>query len=70
MLATLCSLQRRLIYFPLRQKVPPAASVLPGAEDVTFQTEDGLRLNGWFISASAPGHRAAPLISASATDQG
>src|SRR5262245_27052947 len=42
--------QRRLLYFPT-QAVPPAASVLPGAEEVTFDTADGLRLRGWFVPA-------------------
>jgi uncharacterized protein len=41
--------QRRLIYFPTQGPVPPAASVLPAAEDVTFETADGLRLHGWFV---------------------
>jgi fermentation-respiration switch protein FrsA (DUF1100 family) len=40
--------QRRLIYLP-SGSVPPAASVLAGAEDVTFETADGLRLGGWFV---------------------
>jgi fermentation-respiration switch protein FrsA (DUF1100 family) len=40
--------QRRLIYLP-SGTVPPAASVLAGAEDVTFETADGLRLGGWFV---------------------
>jgi uncharacterized protein len=43
--------QRRLLYFPTPGPVPPAASVLPGAEDVTFETPDGLRLAGWFVPA-------------------
>ena len=43
--------QRRLLYFPTPGPVPPAASVLPGAEDVTFETADGLRLAGWFVPA-------------------
>jgi uncharacterized protein len=43
--------QRRLIYFPTPGPVPPAASVLPSAEDVTFETADGLRLHGWFVPA-------------------
>jgi fermentation-respiration switch protein FrsA (DUF1100 family) len=43
--------QRRLLYFPTRGPVPPAGSVLPGAEDVTFETTDGLRLAGWFVPA-------------------
>jgi uncharacterized protein len=41
--------QRRLIYLPSPGPVPPAATVLPGAEDVAFPTADGLRLNGWFV---------------------
>jgi uncharacterized protein len=46
--------QRRLLYFPT-QTVPPAASVLPGAEEVTFDTADGLRLRGWFVPARPGG---------------
>jgi uncharacterized protein len=37
--------------------VPPAAAVLPGAEEVSFPTEDGLRLAGWFVP---PVHRGSP----------
>jgi uncharacterized protein len=48
--------QRRLLYFPTPDPVPPAASVLPGAEDVTFETTDGLHLAGWFVPAQ-PGAR-------------
>src|SRR6266851_1895190 len=40
--------QRRLIYFPGSQDVPPVASILPGAEEISFDTPDGLRLSGWF----------------------
>src|SRR4029453_1084256 len=40
---------RPLIYPPSPGPVPPAASVLPGAEDVSFETADGLRLQGWFV---------------------
>jgi uncharacterized protein len=52
--------QRRLLYFPTPGPVPPAASVLPGAEDVTFETPDGLRLGGWFVPAP-PGDPADPV---------
>jgi len=45
----LWAFQRRLIYLPSPDPVPPAASVLPGAEDVSFETADGLRLRGWFV---------------------
>jgi fermentation-respiration switch protein FrsA (DUF1100 family) len=46
--------QRRLIYFPLVQEVPSAASVLPGAEEARFETDDGLTLAGWFVPAAEP----------------
>ena len=45
--------QRRLLYLPAPRTVPPAASVLPGAEEVAFETADGLRLGGWFVPAGA-----------------
>jgi fermentation-respiration switch protein FrsA (DUF1100 family) len=47
----LWAFQRRLIYLPAPRAVPPAASVLPTAEEVTFATADGLRLGGWFVPA-------------------
>jgi fermentation-respiration switch protein FrsA (DUF1100 family) len=60
----LWAFQRRLLYFPT-QTVPPAASVLPGAEEVTFATADGLRLGGWFVPGhgpvDSPGHPRAGL---------
>ena len=45
--------QRHLIYLPSPGPVPPAASVLPGGEDVTFETADGLHLGGWFVPGAA-----------------
>ncbi|MGH8934773.1 MAG: alpha/beta hydrolase [Acidimicrobiia bacterium] len=68
--------QRRLIYLPMTQRVPPPESVLARAEEVEFQTEDGLRLHAWFVPGSKDttvlvfngnaGHRAhrAPLAEA------
>jgi hypothetical protein len=47
-LGLLWAFQRRLIYFPSPGPVPPAATVLPGAVEVSFPTADGLRLQGWF----------------------
>ncbi|HJW61493.1 MAG TPA: alpha/beta hydrolase, partial [Actinomycetota bacterium] len=52
-LALLWLFQRRLLYFPTPGPVPPAASVLPGADDVTFTTADGLQLEGWFVPGPA-----------------
>jgi hypothetical protein len=52
LVALLWVVQRRLIYFPLTQDLAPVASALPGAEEVTFETDDGLRLGGWFAPAA------------------
>jgi uncharacterized protein len=59
----LWAFQRRLVYLP-SGKVPPAASVLPGAEDVSFETADGLRLGGWFVPArpAPPGWAGAAVL--------
>ncbi|HEY3060094.1 MAG TPA: alpha/beta hydrolase [Chloroflexota bacterium] len=54
-------LQRRMIYFPLPQDVPSAATALARAEDVTFDTGDGLRLSGWF-AASGTGSGATVMV--------
>jgi fermentation-respiration switch protein FrsA (DUF1100 family) len=47
--------QRRLIYMPTTSDLPPVDTLLPGAEEVTMATEDGLRLGAWFV----PAHRGA-----------
>ena len=44
-------IQRRLTYFPL-DDVPPVSSIFEGAEDITFETRDGLGLRGWFVPVS------------------
>jgi len=44
--------QRKFIYFPTTTSVPPSSDYLEGAEEVTFGTEDGIRLAGWFVAAS------------------
>jgi fermentation-respiration switch protein FrsA (DUF1100 family) len=43
--------QRRLIYFPTGEP-PPVAAVLPGAEEVSFTTGDGIELAGWYLPAA------------------
>lgn len=54
--------QRRLIYLPLDHDVPEAASVLERAEEVAFQTRDGVRLAGWFVPAAGGDPRATVLV--------
>lgn len=49
----LWAFQRQLIYQPDPTPVPPAASVIAGARDVTLHTDDGLTLDAWFVSATS-----------------
>jgi uncharacterized protein len=44
--------QRGLIYHPSGEVPAPAQVGLPRGEPVTFQTDDGLTLNGWFVPAT------------------
>src|SRR4051794_24931354 len=43
--------QRRLIYAPSSDPVPPAGTVVPGARDVQLHTADGLTLGAWYVPA-------------------
>lgn len=58
--ALLALFQRSLIYVPTRARsLPPSLAIIPGvrAEGVVVPTEDGLALNGWWLTAkpeSAP----------------
>lgn len=56
------ALQRRLIYLPARGPVPSAGAVLPGSEEVSFDTEDGLRLRGWFVPGGTGAAGATVLV--------
>jgi fermentation-respiration switch protein FrsA (DUF1100 family) len=62
------ALQRRLIYLPSRGPVPAAARVLPGSAEVSFPTEDGLRLRGWFLPGS-PGTATVLVFNGNAGDR-
>ncbi|RJN31540.1 alpha/beta fold hydrolase [Nesterenkonia natronophila] len=44
--------QRSMIYFPETSEVPPVADVLPGGEELTLRTSDGLDLGAWFAPSS------------------
>jgi fermentation-respiration switch protein FrsA (DUF1100 family) len=50
----LWAIQRTLIYFPYGSPGLPAAAGLRQAEAITFTTEDGLTLGGWFVPAASP----------------
>ncbi|OBG14744.1 hypothetical protein A5765_10640 [Mycolicibacterium celeriflavum] len=56
LIGLLWSQQRRLIYFPSPGPLPPAATMLPNGQDVVFETDDEIRLAGWFfpIKGDAP----------------
>jgi fermentation-respiration switch protein FrsA (DUF1100 family) len=47
--------QRGLIYFPDGNAPSAAAAGLPLAEPESFETEDHLRLEGWFVPATVAG---------------
>jgi fermentation-respiration switch protein FrsA (DUF1100 family) len=64
LLAALWALQRRLIYLPYPADVPPAATLLPSAREVTLHTSDGKELGAWFVPATQPDRGAAVLIAA------
>ena len=53
--------QQRLIYFP-SGAVPPAAAVLGGTQEVGFDTDDGLRLEGWYLPAGGNGRGTTVLV--------
>lgn len=61
-LAALWLAQRRLIYFPQAPPVPAAAAIAPRAEDITYETEDGLELRGWFFPPETPSRGGAVLV--------
>jgi fermentation-respiration switch protein FrsA (DUF1100 family) len=50
LLTVVLTQQRRLIYFPFGVVPAPDTVGLTGAAAVSFPTEDGLSLNGWFVS--------------------
>ena len=60
--------QRRLIYLPSREPVPAAARLLPRSEEVSFSTEDGLRLAGWFVPG-VPGAATVLVFNGNAGDR-
>lgn len=62
LLAVVWVFQRRLIYYPSSDSVPPAAAVLDGARDVTLRTSDGLRLGAWFVPPDGADRDMAVLV--------
>jgi fermentation-respiration switch protein FrsA (DUF1100 family) len=54
--------QRKLIYLPANDPLPPAGTVLPGARDVRLTTADGLTLGAWYVPAPAGGNGVTVLV--------
>ena len=61
-LALIWTMQRRLMYFPAGDVPAPGEIGLAGVEPVTFETSDGLGLNGWFFAAPGPSPRVTVLV--------
>ena len=45
--------QTRFVFFPDRQLIASPRHIGLGYEDVFFETEDGVRLHGWFVLANS-----------------
>ena len=61
-LLLLWAMQRRLMYFPIAAVPPPASLGIGDVQPVTFDTTDGLRLNGWFFAGARSGARNTVLV--------
>lgn len=67
LVGALAALQRQLIYFPTRSDPGPAANHLPGGQDITLHTEDGLDLNAWLLPPPPPPTGTSPCSTPMAT---
>jgi len=54
--------QRSLIYYPDRSDPGPVAARVPGAQDVTLTTADGLQLSAWLITPAHDSRNVAVLF--------
>jgi hypothetical protein len=54
--------QRRLIYIRGAPPVPPITTVWPRGGEVSFETEDGIRLRGWFLPPEVGAGKTAVLV--------
>lgn len=62
LLVMVWALQRRLVYFPATQQVPPAGQVLGQGRDVVLETADGLRLGAWHLPPRHPDRDVTVLV--------
>ena len=61
-LGFLWMMQRQLMYFPATPLPAPGDMGLASAETVTFETDDGLELSGWFLGTAEPPPRLTVLV--------
>jgi len=54
--------QRKIIYVPDGDPVPPPGGWLAGAREVALPTADGLRLGAWLVPPTGPDRRVAVLV--------
>ncbi|GAA1866148.1 alpha/beta hydrolase [Asanoa iriomotensis] len=62
LLVTVWLVQRRLIYFPDRSAVGPAAGAVVGGRDLLLRTSDGLTLGAWLVPPSGVEDRRAAVL--------
>ena len=62
LLIVLWACQRRLIYLPDTDAVPPAASFFDAADDVRLTTSDGLELGAWYVYPTVGDRRVTVLV--------
>jgi fermentation-respiration switch protein FrsA (DUF1100 family) len=62
LLLVLWTMQRRLMYFPIAAVPSPASLGLGDVQPVTFDTADGVRLNGWFFPVASAGPHITLLV--------
>lgn len=61
-LALAWAFQRSLIYFPLGSAGTPADVGLDATESITFVTDDGIRLAGWFVASRTSPSRGTIIV--------
>ena len=61
-LALAWAFQRSLIYFPFGSAGAPADVGLDATESISFVTDDGIRLDGWFVESRAEPPRGTIII--------
>lgn len=62
MLALAWAFQRSLIYFPFGSAGAPADAGLDATELISFETDDGIQLGGWFVASRTSPSRGTVIV--------